>query len=206
MKTKKDEFYFNNLCECAECSYQAAKFLEQVIREYNKDTIEQKIHAMHETEQSGDAKKHQMMEVLNKAFITPIEREDIVALSDNLDDITDAIEEVLLQIYICNVTKIRDDVLPTIHLLLECIQCLWDVLKEFHHFKTSTTITNHIVRVNDFEEQGDHLYKDSMYRLHREEELRSIVTWRTIYECIEKCFDTCEHTADIVQTVIMKNT
>jgi len=206
MKKRKDEFYFKNLCECAQCSYQTAKFLEQVIIEYDKDTIQQKVDAMHEMEQAADAKKHEMMAVLNRAFITPIEREDLVALSDNLDDITDAIEEVLLQIYICNVSDIRDDVLPTIHLLLECIQCLCDVLNEFYNFKSSSAITKHIVRVNDYEEQGDHLYMKNMYRLHKEGEVRSIVTWRTIYECIEKCFDTCEHTADIVLTVIMKNT
>lgn len=205
MRKKKDDFYFANLLHCAEGSYHAASYLEQVIQEFNRDTLLEKLEEMHEMEQNADALKHEMMAVLNKAFITPIEREDLVELSDHLDDITDAIEEVLLQIYICNVQEIREDILPTIHVLLECIECLCEVLKEFDDFKNSSTIVEQIVRVNDFEEQGDHLYKESMYRLHKEGDIQSIVTWRTVYECIESCFDTCEHAADIVQTVIMKN-
>ena len=160
---------------------------------------------MHQMEQEADAKKHEMMAALNVAFITPIEREDLVALSNNLDDITDAIEEVLLQMYMCNIQEVRQDVVLTIQKLLECIHSLWEVLKQFSEFKTSASIKGHIVKVNDLEEQGDHLYVENMHQLHKEKEVRVIVTWRTIYECIEACFDTCEHTADIVEMVIMKN-
>lgn len=202
---KKDTFYFKNLYDCVECSYRAAQFLEETVREFDKTAIQEKMNEMHKLEQTGDAKKHEMMAALNKAFITPIEREDLVDLSDNLDDITDAIEEVLLQIYMCNVEEIRDDVLLTIHSLLDCIRCLRDVLKEFPNFKNSSAIAECIIKVNDLEEQGDALYMENMYRLHQENDVRTIVIWRTIYECIEACFDTCEHTADIVEMVMMKN-
>lgn len=202
---RRDEFYFHNLCECVEKSFHAAQFLSEVVKEFDRKTLQQEIDRMHGLEQSADVKKHEMMDALNRAFITPIEREDLVALSDNLDDITDAIEEVLLQIYMCNVQEIRQDVYPTIKVLLACIRSLGDVLKEFDNLKSSTTISKHIVKVNDPEEQGDDLYKENMYRLYQEEDVRCIVMWRNIYECIENCFDTCEHAADIVQAVIMKN-
>nr|WP_297932594.1 DUF47 family protein [uncultured Lachnoclostridium sp.] len=92
-----------------------------------------------------------------------------------------------------------------LYVRLACIQSLGDVLKKFHNLKSLTTISKHIVKVNDLEERGDQLYKENMYRLYREEDVRRIVMWRNIYECIENCFDTCEHAADIVQAVIMKN-
>lgn len=205
LRMKKDSFYFDNLLECAQESYKAASFLKSVVEEFDSNEIQDKLVKLHEMEQNGDAKKHQMMAVLSKAFITPIEREDLVDLSDNLDDITDAIEEVLLQIYMCNITMIRVDVLPTIDLLLECVRALCTVLQEFRNFKSSAIICEHIVKVNDLEEQGDHLYQENMHLLHKEGDIREIAAWRPIYECIENCFDTCEHTADIVQTVIMKN-
>lgn len=205
MKKKKEDFYFQNLINCVEYSFHAAQFLEIVVKEYNRIRLQDNLNKMHEMEQGADTKKHEMMEALNTAFITPIEREDLVDLSNNLDDITDAIEEVLLQIYVCNIQEIREDVLPTMEVLSECIHCLWEVLKEFSNFKTSSSIKGHIVRVNDLEEQGDHLYQENMYRLHQEKDVRLIITWRTIYECIETCFDTCEHVADIVQAVMMKN-
>lgn len=150
-------------------------------------------------------KKHKMMSALSQAFITPIEREDLVALSNYLDDITDAVEDVLLQIYMCNIEEIREDVPQMLDLLLECIQALQEVLGELKNFKHSKVMNEYVIRVNDLEEQGDKLYVENMRRLYNEQDIRTIITWRTVYECMENCMDLCEHAADVVSTVIMKN-
>ena len=112
---------------------------------------------------------------------------------------------MLLQIYMSNVTEIRADVFPTLDLLSESIKALGDVMEELKDFKHSKVIEDYIIRVNDLEEQGDRLYVENMHTLHGEEDIRTIVIWRTIYEYLEICIDTCEHVADIVGMVIMKN-
>lgn len=205
MKEKKDEFYYKNLNACIDYSYQAAQFLKGTLEQFQIDMLQEQIAEMHEIEQKADTKRHKMTKVLSKAFITPIEREDLVALSSNLDDITDAVEEVMLQIYMSNVSVIRPDVFPMLNLLLDCIKALGDVLKELKDFKHSKKIEEYIIRVNDLEEQGDKLYLENMYQLHKEKDTLLIVSWRKIYDCLENCLDSCEHTADIVETVIMKN-
>ncbi|MDY4839696.1 MAG: DUF47 domain-containing protein [Roseburia sp.] len=205
MKEKKDEFYYKNLNACIDYSYQAAQFLKETLEQFQIDMLQEQIAEMHEIEQKADTKRHKMTKVLSKAFITPIEREDLVALSSNLDDITDAVEEVMLQIYMSNVSVIRPDVFPMLNLLLDCIKALGDVLKELKDFKHSKKIEEYIIRVNDLEEQGDKLYLENMYQLHKEKDTLLIVSWRKIYDCLENCLDSCEHTADIVETVIMKN-
>ncbi|MCI5712675.1 MAG: DUF47 family protein [Lachnospiraceae bacterium] len=205
MKEKKDEFYYKNLNACIDYSYQAAQFLKETLEQFQIDMLQEQIAEMHEIEQKADTKRHKMTKVLSKAFITPIEREDLVALSSNLDDITDAVEEVMLQIYMSNVSVIRPDVFPMLNLLLDCIKALGDVLKELKDFKHSKKIEEYIIRVNDLEEQGDKLYLENMYQLHKEKDTLLIVSWRKIYGCLENCLDSCEHTADIVETVIMKN-
>ena len=160
---------------------------------------------MHELEQKADAKKHKMMTAVSQAFITPIEREDLIALSNYLDDITDAVEEVLMQIYMYNVDEIRADVLKMTKLLMKCIEALGDVLKEFKNFKHSKVMEKYIIKVNDLEEQGDKLYMENMHQLYQEQELRTVLIWSSIYEYMENCMDTCEHAADTVNMVIMKN-
>lgn len=205
MKKKKEEFYYKNLRSCVDYSYQAALLLQENLKNYNKDDLKKKLDQMHEIEQKADAKKHKMMAALSQAFITPIEREDLIALSNYLDDITDAVEEVLLQVYMCQVDKIREDMLPMAALLTECIQALGDVLQELKNFKHSKVIDDYIIRVNDLEEKGDALYLENMYRLHGETDVRTVMIWRIIYEHMENCMDTCEHAADIVTTVMMKN-
>ena len=137
-----------------------------------------------------------------KTIVMPIFK--IVKAGETLD-ITDAVEEVMLQIYMSNVSVIRPDVFPMLNLLLDCIKALGDVLKELKDFKHSKKIEEYIIRVNDLEEQGDKLYLENMYQLHKEKDTLLIVSWRKIYDCLENCLDSCEHTADIVETVIMKN-
>lgn len=205
MKKKKEEFYYKNLKSCIDYSYQAAVLLQKNLKDYDRNHLKEELAKMHEIEQKADAKKHKMMAALSQAFITPIEREDLIALSNYLDDITDAVEEVMLQIYMCQVERIRKDVLPVAELLTECIQALSDVIQELKDFKHSKVIEEYIIRVNDLEEKGDLLYLENMYRLHGEQEIRTVMIWRNIYEHMENCIDTCEHAADIVTTVMMKN-
>ena len=79
MKEKKDEFYYKNLNACIDYSYQAAQFLKETLEQFQIDRLQEQIAEMHEIEQKADTKRHKMTKVLSKAFITPIEREDLVA-------------------------------------------------------------------------------------------------------------------------------
>ncbi len=205
MKKKKEEFYYKNLSTCVEVAYEAAVVLKETVNGYDRNEIKEKLAVMHELEQKGDAKMHKMMSALTQAFITPIEREDLVALSNYLDDITDAVEDVMLEIYMSNVEEIRKDIMPMLDLLMESIEALGNVIKELKDFKHSKTIEKGIIHVNDLEEKGDQLFVENMHRLHQENDIRTIIIWRHIYECIENCLDSCEHAADIVATVMMKN-
>ena len=206
MKKKKEEFYYKNLCSCVEIACEATKVLNETVKHYDRDVIKDKLAVMHELEQKGDAKRHKMMAALNKAFITPIEREDLVSLSNCLDDITDGVEDILLEIYMCDVAEIRKDVIPMLELLQKCIKALGEVMDELKDFKHSKTIEKCIINVNEIEEKGDQLFVENMHNLHMDKDVRTIIVWRNIYECIENCIDACEHTADIVSAVMMKNT
>ena len=72
---------------------------------------------MHEIEQAADEKKHEIHDALITAFVTPIEREDIAALSENLDTVTDRIEGVLHRLYFDNIRSIRPDALELVDMI-----------------------------------------------------------------------------------------
>ena len=101
MAKKQDAFYFDTFLTCTDYSCQAAALLHKVMQEYNPLQIKEKLDEMHTLEHSADVKKHELLNVLAKAFITPIEREDIILLSQNIDEVTDKIEDVLLRLYCC---------------------------------------------------------------------------------------------------------
>ena len=132
---------------------------------------------------------------------------DIILLSQSIDEVTDKIEDVLIRIYINNVQQIRPEALAFIKVIIRCCEALKEVMEEFADFRKSKTLHGLIIEINALEEEGDRLFIESMRRLHAEvTDPIEIIAWREIYVYLEKCCDACEHVADVVESVIMKNT
>ena len=207
MAKKSDNYYFENFIQCVECGCQAAMMLEENLANFDVNRLSENLDELHKIEHDADKKKHEMMGVLVKAFITPIEREDIILLSQCIDEVTDQIEDVLIRIYINNVHTIRPEALQFTKVIIRCCKVLKEIMEEFANFKKSKTLHGLIIEINALEEEGDRLFIDSMRKLHTEEEDPiQIIAWREIYNFLEKCCDACEHVADAVESVIMKNT
>ena len=206
MAKKGDRYYFDNFIACVECSCRAATLLGETLKHYSKADMAKKREQIHEIEHEADMKKHELMHMLNKAFITPIEREDIVSLSQNLDDITDTIEDVFLRIYICNIDTVKQNAIEMTDLVIVACDALKTAMEEFTEFRKSTKLKEYLIQINDLEERGDNLYIEGMRSLHTgEEDALTVIAWRDIYSYLERCMDACEHAADIVEAVIMKN-
>ncbi len=206
MAKKSDRYYFDNFIACVECSLRVATLLGETLKNYSKADMAKKREQIHEIEHEADRKKHELMNMLNKAFITPIEREDIVSLAQNLDEITDTIEDVLLRIYICDVDTIKQNAIEMTDLVITACDALKNAMEEFPEFRKSTKLAEHLIRINDLEEKCDHLYIEGMRRLYTGgEDALTVIAWRDIYSYLERCMDACEHAADIMEAVIMKN-
>ncbi len=206
MAKNQNAYYFDNFVACAEQSCQAAKLLEEILQNFDVEKLAADLDRMHAIEHAADVKKHDMLNVLVKAFITPIDREDIIQVSQNVDELTDKIEEVLIRIYVTRVKTIRPDALQFVQVIGRCCDEVLALLKEFGDFKHSKTMKEHIIAINSLEEQADKLYMDSMYQLHGScTDPLEVIAWRDVYTYLEKCADTCEHIADIVESVAMKN-
>ena len=147
-----------------------------------------------------------MMQELSKAFITPLEREDIMQLIQYIDTVTDAIEDVLMRAYMFNVQSIRDEALDFAKLIVKCCDTMKDAMKEFHNFRKSGSIHESIVEINRLEEEGDKLYMKAVRKLYLgSKDPVELMVWREIFDRLEKCCDACEDVANVVESVIMKN-
>ena len=120
MAKKHDAFYFENFITCTDYACQAANLLVQSFREFDPSRTMDMLKRMLEVEHAADEQKHELLHVLVKAFITPIEREDIILLSQNIDDMTDKIEDVLLRVYCNNIQSIRPDAITLSELVVRC--------------------------------------------------------------------------------------
>ena len=207
MAKKQDSVYFDSFIKCTDYSCQAAHMLEETMANFDAAKMEERMEAIHTVEHSADMEKHALLNTLIKAFITPIDREDIMMLSQNIDELTVNIEDVLIRIYYNNIQQIRPDALELMRIVCRCCEAVRQMMEEFADFRHSTKkLHEQIVRINSMEEEADKVYIDSMHRLHTTcSDPMTVMTWREIYSYLEKCADSCEHVADIVESVVMKN-
>ena len=206
MARKGDAFYFDALVACADCACEAARFLEEVMRDYDPDALEGAIERMHALEQRADERRHELVDALWSAFITPFDREDLSLLGDGIDAVVDHIEGVLHRLYFDNVRSIRPDALETVGILVRGCDEMAALVRELPRYKRSQALREHVVAINSIEEEADRAFVRSMRALHTgASDPLEIVAWREVYQFLELVADACEEVADAVDVVVMKN-
>jgi len=202
---RKDN-YFNTFVKLVEFSCKSARLLIEVMTDYQPEKLEERMREMHEIEHSADLEKHLMIERLAREFITPIEREDIMELADQIDNVTDSIEDVLMRLYMFNITVIRKDALDAAIIIEQACEALKKALEEFSNFRKSKTLHKHIVEVNRLEEVGDKIYTEATRRLYVSEmNPVAVSAWTHVFHILEKACDSCEDVSDVIESVMMKN-
>ncbi len=207
MPKERANNYFSMLEGLAKHACDAAVELEKILKGFDAAQIDANKEILHQIEHAADDKKHELVEKLVKEFITPIEREDIMAITNEIDDVTDAVEDVLLKIYMFNIETIRPDAVGFAGIIRTCCEKLLHVFQEFDSFRKSKALHTSIIELNRLEEEGDALYISAMRKLYTtEKDAIRVMAWTEIFYRMEKVCDTCEHVADLVEHVVMKNT
>ncbi len=203
---RKNDIYFSTFVKLLDYSCEAVQLLIDVMTDYHPEDLDKLIVEMHDIEHDCDLKMHEMMARLAKEFITPIEREDIMRLAYQIDDVTDCIEDVLMRMYMFNITVVRPEALEMAYIIQKCCFSLKAALEEFHNFRKSKTLRSHIIEVNRLEEEGDRLYTEATRRLYVSDmHPVAIGAWTHVFHILEKCCDACEDVSDVIESVMMKN-
>ncbi len=206
MKNGKDYNYFKAFVELSRFSLSSAEILNKTLHEFDIRTMDSKIQEMHNIEHSADIAKHDLLNRLVKEFLPPIEREDITSISQKIDDVTDAIEDVLICINIFNVQTIRPEILQFTQLIVDCCKSMDVALAEFENFKKSKRLHSEIIEINRLEEEGDALYVSEVRNLYKtSRDPIELMVWTEIFNRLEKCCDACEDVADDIENIVMKN-
>lgn len=198
--------YFDAFAGLSKFSLNLALSLQDSLKNFDPAHITEKVVAAHQIEHNADSAKHDIMNRLLKEFLPPIEREDITTLTQEIDDVTDSLEDVMIYLDMFNIQAIRPEVLQFIDLLVTCCKAMDEALEEFKNFKSSKKLKDKIIEINRLEEDCDALYVDSMRNLfHSSKDPIELMCWSEILKRLEKCADDCEDVADIIESIIMKN-
>lgn len=206
MARKSDSWYFENLSACADYAVQAVEMLTKVMHDFDHAQLENNMAEMHKIEQASDDKRHELLDVLVSAFITPIEREDLASLSANLDDVIDCIEGVMQRLYYNNVPEVTNGAIEMVDLLEKVVLEMHDLVDEMPNFKKSKTLHDHVIKINDIESEADDVFIRIMRELHTEShDPLKVISVREIYMYLEYSVDHVEHVADLVDSIVMQN-
>lgn len=205
---KKESFsYFGFFREMAALSSQAAKELDELVNAFDKDQLTKRSRALRDIEHRADSLKHQMIEQLLKEFLPPIDREDIMRLSSRLDDIVDAIDDAAHCLQMFDISKCRPEVASFTTLIVNCCAQLEKVIGDFEDYKKKAeSLRAGVIEINRLEGEGDKLYTEAIHTLFTDgTDAVQVCAWKDIFDYLEACCDACEHVADQVDTVLMKN-
>ena len=204
---KGDRFYFENFTAAADLCCSAAAYLENCLNNYDYSKIEQMLQKMHSIEHEADGKRHEMAAALARAFVTPLDREDLAQISHDIDEVADCIEEVIQRFYVNRIETVLPDAIAFAGHIVESCKLMKAILEELANFKKPQKLHDLIVKLNHQEEECDKLYlKASMGVRDHTADVLTILSWREIFDKLEACADACEHVGDCIETIVMKNT
>lgn len=159
-----------------------------------------------ELEHEGDKKVHEILEQLNKTFLTPFDREDIYLIAKQLDDIIDFVEATASRFIMFNIVNATEETKLISEKIVASTKEIISLMEELKDMKKSKELPKVIIDINRIEEEGDLAFRKAVRDLFRSEmPVIEVVKWKEIYEYFEKTLNACEDVANTVEGVVMKH-
>lgn len=204
---KKTYDYFNGFYKFSTYAVNAANFLESTIKDFDRKNLDTLLAEMHEIENDCDIHKHAVDAELYQDVSPPIAASDIIELNHRLDNVVDGIEDILIDIYVYNITEIRPEAIVFANIITKSAKALEEAMVEFKNYKTSATLMTRLKKIKTLELDADDLYLETLHRLHVEEDdVKVILVWSRILQSFEECTDLFEEVQKQMESIIVKNT
>lgn len=204
MILKKKDKFLELLYEIAVNVHETAKFFNSY-KLSSPESVLEFADKMKVYEKKGDSFIHEIILALNKTFITPLEREDILNLAVRLDDVLDGMEACASRFYLYDVTN-SDTYMKQFAENIE--DSTAEILKAMEMLRNRDlqAIRQHAININKLESIGDELLRTSIRTLFQEsQDAIHIIKYKELYEILERVTDSCEDVADMLESIIMGN-
>jgi predicted phosphate transport protein (TIGR00153 family) len=197
----KDREFFDLFEEAAANVVRGADLLDQMLAHFpERSELARDIVIC---EQQGDRITHDIHQRLNSTFVTPIDREDILELASALDDIADLIDEVADYLGLYKIEAPMDQAQRLAHILLQATRQIAEAMPRLRSFQPMSHFT---VEVNRLENEGDRVSRDAVASLFDNGiDPMVVIRWKDIFERLEEAIDACEHVANTLEGIVIKN-
>jgi predicted phosphate transport protein (TIGR00153 family) len=200
----RDEEFFSLFTKASENIVEGAERLKDLLDQF--DDLRERARQIEEVEHKGDTITHDIVRKLNTTFITPIDREDILALASAIDDVIDLIHGVATRVNVYKISATTPYAKELGFLILKAVQELNKGISHLPLPKGRDRVYEHCVEVNSLENEADRVCRDAIAQLfeHQSDPI-TILKWKEIYETLELATDRCEDAANVLESVALKN-
>jgi uncharacterized protein len=197
----RDEQFFDMFEQSARNVLTGVKRLQDMLENY--EDLQRKLDLVHDSEHEGDEITHQIARKLSKTFITPIDREDIRALSSALDDILDYAEgaaEIMVLV------KVDKPTTYSLEMAQNLVSAAQEVVEAMPHLREMRNPFQHIIAIHALENKSDSLWREAFANLfEKNTPPLEAMKWKEVYEQLEEAMDACEKVADILEETVLKH-
>ena len=206
MKNRLPKFnYYDEFIKNVSIALEMSEILKEFINNFENNSAKEIEKKVHKLENDADDNMHYLLDFLVKDFLPPIEREDIILIANNIDDVIDYIDKVVIYINILSIEKLRENIFDFIGLINRLSLLQKEMMEKLKSTKKYEEVNEIVIKINNLEDEGDKLYEKAIKQLFKENNLLEIIKWEKIYTYLERCFDAFEGVANIVGEVVLKN-
>jgi uncharacterized protein len=156
-----------------------------------------------ELEHVGDRLTYDIVDLLNRTFVTPFDRDDMYRLAGALDDVCDHIDEAAEKIAGYGVSEVRLQAREQAQVIRRSAGKLADAVALLEGFQDSRS---QLIELREFEDVGDRILQDSVSSLFMAHaDPLEVIRWKDIHESLEEAVDACEYAADVLEAIVVKN-
>jgi predicted phosphate transport protein (TIGR00153 family) len=178
-----------------------AKLLLDLLESYpdRRDLVDR----IKDHEHEGDGVTHEIVQLVNKTFVTPIDGEDIYDLATALDDVCDWMDQVADELNLYGVDEVPPEAVEQAAVILKATTKLAEAIARLEGLKDVRQL---LVDIHTLEDEGDRIVRDATARLFRDgHDPLVVIRWKDIHEHLEQAVDSCERSAHVLESIYLKN-
>ena len=201
----REETFLPQFGRAAQVIVDAARVLDAMAEEPGTGT--DRAAEIKRLEHQGDQIAHETFDLLNRTWITPIDREDIHTLVKTLDDVLDYIDAAASRIVLYKITTTTPELKKITAVIVQSAIAIQKALALLSDLKHSRQILEACVEINRLENEADTVAQLAIGKLFAEaKDPIEVIKWKEIYDFVEGATDRCEDVANTLEAIVIKST
>jgi len=199
----QEKYFFRLLSKQSDIVLKCVQAISDLVRDPRD--LAAKSMAIEEIESEGDSIVHEVVELLNKTFVTPIDHDDLSKLTQKMDDVIDYMEAGAVRIRSYEIKEIPASMIDLVDVLMKQVEEVHAAIHGLSNMHKSNDLLERCVEVNRLENVADDITHSAVAGLFKLDDIKMIIKLKEIYELLEEATDYCEDVADVVKDVVIKN-